>query len=112
MTHKYLILGNRSQKCYVNGALSSASEQKCGVPQGSILVPLFFLIYINDLPNWLNAGCTKPIADDTNITISGSSLANLEQEKNSGLLNLHCWLKALKLSLNDAKTEFMVIGSC
>ena len=50
-------------------------------------------------------------ADDTNITISGSSLADLEQETNSELLNLHCWLKANKLSVNVAKTEFMVIGS-
>ena len=53
-------------------------------------------------------------ADDTNITISGSSLADLEQETNSELLNLHCLLKANKLSLivNVAKTEFMVICSC
>ena len=50
-------------------------------------------------------------ADDTNIIISGSSLADLEQETNSELRNLHCWLKANKLSLNVAKTEFMVIGS-
>ena len=49
-------------------------------------------------------------ADDTNITISGSSLADLEQKTNLELLNLHCWLKASKLSLNVAKTEFMVIG--
>ena len=50
-------------------------------------------------------------ADDTTITISGSSLDDLEQETNLELLNLHCWLKANKLSLNVAKTEFMVIGS-
>ena len=50
-------------------------------------------------------------ADDTTITISCSSLADLEQETNLELLNLHCWQKANKLSLNVAKTEFMVIGS-
>ena len=57
---------------------------------------------------------SKPIqlfADDTNITISGSSLADLEQGTNLELLNLRCWLKANKLSLNVAKTEFMVFGS-
>ena len=48
---------------------------------------------------------------DTNITISGSSLADLEQETNSELLNLHCWLIANELKLDVAKTEFMVIGS-
>ena len=52
------------------------------------------------------------LTDDTNITISGSALADLKQETNLELLNLHCWLKANKLSINVAKTEFMVIGSC
>ena len=50
-------------------------------------------------------------ADDTTITTSGSSLADLEQETNLEQLNFHCWLKANKLSLNVAKNEFMVIGS-
>ena len=104
-------LGNRSQKCYVNGALSTASELRCGVPQGSILGPLFFLIYINDLPNCLKQHAQKCSQMITNITISGSSLADLEQETNSELLNLHCWLKANKLSLDVAKAEFMIIGS-
>ena len=79
-------------------------ELRCGVPQGSILGPLFLLIYINDLPDCLNTACAKMFEDDTNITISGSSLIEL--------LNLHCWLKANKLSINVVKTEFMVIGSC
>ena len=105
-------LGNRSQKCYANGELSSASELRRGVPQGSILGPLFFLMYINVLPNCLNTACAKILTDDTNITISGSALADLKQETNLELLNLHCWLKADKLRLNVAKTEFMVIGSC
>ena len=46
------------------------------------------------------------LADDTTITISGSSQADLEQETNLELLNLHCWLKANKLSLNVAKTVY------
>ena len=55
----------------------------------------------------LNTACAKMFADDTNITISGSSQADLEQETNSELLNLHCWIKANKLNLNVAKTEFI-----
>ena len=95
----------------VNGALSSARKLTCGVPQGSILGPLLFLIYINDLPNCLDLSCAKLFADDTNITVPGCTFSVLEQATNSKLNNLCSWLKANKLSLNIAKTEFMVIGS-
>ena len=87
-------LCNRSQKCSVNGALSSASRLTCGVPQGSILGPLLFLIYINDLPNCLDISCAKMFADDTNITVPGCTFAELEQATNSELNNLYSWLKA------------------
>ena len=51
-------------------------------------------------------------ADDTNITVPGCTFAELEQATNSELNNLYNWLKANKLSLNIAKTEFMVISTC
>ena len=97
-------LCNRSQNCSVNGALSSASKLTCGVPQGSILGPLFFLIYINDLPNCLALSWTKTFADDINISVPGCTFAELEKGTNSELTNLFSWLiiKANKLSLNIA----------
>ena len=78
-------LCNRSQKCTVNRALSSVSKLTCGVPQGSILIPLLFLIYINDLPNCLDIFCAKMFADDTNITVPSCTFAKLEQATNSNL---------------------------
>ena len=104
-------LTNRKQKCQIKGSISSEKSIKCGVPQGSILGPLFFLIYINDLPQCLNNTKPRLFADDTNLTATGDSIPHLETAVNSDLENLRKWLIANKLSLNVAKTEFMLIGS-
>ena len=104
-------LGNRSQMCNVNGNLSTARTITCGVPQGSILGPLLFLTYINDLPNCLQNASSRMFADDTNISLTAKTLTELKLEINPELSNLNRWLKANKLSLNVAKTELMIIGS-
>ena len=104
-------LTDRKQKCYVNGNLSSTLTINCGVPQGSILGPLLFLIYINDLPNCLNVGSPRMYADDTNISFKSKNLVELQDCMNTELKSLNTWLEVNKLSLNIAKTEFMVIGS-
>ena len=103
-------LSNRSQKCQINGFLSSEKVIRCGVPQSSILGPLFFLLYINDLPQCLSKTKPRLFADDTNLTASGNSITRLEAAVNSDLENLKKWLIANKLSLNVAKTEFMLIN--
>ncbi|CAB4035505.1 RNA-directed DNA polymerase from mobile element jockey-like, partial [Paramuricea clavata] len=105
----YLI--NRTQKCQVNGTISSERLIKCGVPQGSILGPLFFLLYINDLPQCLSKTKPRLFVDDTNLTAAGESINDIEVAMNSDLENLRKWLIANKLSLNVAKTEFLLIGS-
>ena len=97
-------LSNRTQRCKVNGNLSTASTVTCGVPQGSILGSLLFLMYINDLPNCLRDAAPRMFADDTNITLSAKTVADLKIAVTSELHNLTCWL-------NVAKTELMIIGS-
>ena len=104
-------LSGRTQRCSVNGKLSTARTLRCGVPQGSILGPLLFLIYINDLPNSLRDAVPRMFADDTNLTLSAKTLTELKQALTPELNNLSCWLKANRLSLNVAKTELMIIGS-
>ena len=104
-------LTDRTQRCEVNGSISSENGIKCGVPQGSILGPLFFLLYINDLPACLNKTKPRLFADDTNITAAGECLTDIENAVNSDLGSLRKWLTANKLSLNVAKTEFQIIGT-
>ena len=104
-------LTNRNKKCQIQNSFSSEQLITCGVPQGSIVGPLFFLLYINDLPRCLNKTKPRMFADDTNLTASGDSVPIVQAALNSDLENLRKWLIANKLSLNVAKTEFMLIGS-
>jgi hypothetical protein len=67
-------LSNRQQQCQVNGCLANKGEIICGVTQGSILGPLLFLIYINDLPNCLKTTTPCLYADDTQIFASSYNL--------------------------------------
>ena len=104
-------LTNRNQGCQIQNSLSSERLITRGVPQGSILEPLFFLLYINDLPQCLNK--TEPclFADDTNLTAVRDSIHDVQAAVNSHLENLRKWLVANKLSLNLTKIEFILIGS-
>ena len=104
-------LTNRTQRCLVNGSLSRICSLKCGVPQGTILGPLLFLIYINDLPNCLTSCQPRMYADDTHITYAGVDVNSIQLNLNHDLDNLNKWLISNKLTLNTSKTEFMLIGS-
>ena len=104
-------LSGRNQICSVNSRVSSVRQLKCGVPQGSNLGPILFLLYINDLPNCLETTKANLFADDTNLTCEGFSLYEIEIKLNKDIENVHRWLTANKLSLNMKKTEFMIIGS-
>ena len=81
------------------------------MPQGSILGPLLFLIYINDLTTVSKALFTLLFADDTSLFKSGKDINVLIHDLNIELNNITNWLKANKLSLNTAKTHFMVISN-
>ena len=104
-------LKNRSQRCYANGYLSKPQKIDYGVPQGSILGPLLFLIYINDLPNCIEKSTVRMFADDTTLTASGIALPEIESKINHDLNNVQKWLLANKLCLNLIKTEYLLIGS-
>ena len=96
-------LDNRKQFCRINGSSSDVKGINCGVPQGSCLGPLLFLIYINDLPFSLQKSHVSMYADDTTISISSKSIGDLQNDLNLDLLKLQDWLHANKLSLNVVK---------
>ena len=104
-----LYLENRIQGCFVNGHISHKRPIKCGVLQGSVLGPLLFLIFINDLPNCFNSGTAAMYADDTTVTFSADDTASLELQINKELECLNKWLVVNKLSLNVSKTEFILV---
>ena len=78
-----------------------------GVPQGSILGPLLFLIYVNDLPASLEKLIPVMFADDTNLIIRGKSLEELTNAINADLKTLNDYFKANKLKLNVDKTKMV-----
>ena len=104
-------LSNRKQFVTYNGVSSPVNRITCGVPQGSILGPLLFLLYINDLGNMCSSTTSILFADDTNIFKIGNNLKEMEDELNSELSKISIWLRANKLSLNIGKTHFMLFSN-
>ena len=102
-------LSNRTQRVSINGVLSNDLEIKYGVPQGSILGPLLFLLYINDIRFSSKELNFHLFADDTSIFFADKDINNLEKTINSELENVSDWLIANKLTLNISKSNFLVI---
>ena len=104
-------LSSRSQVVSVNSKKSENGFVKCGVPQGSILGPLLFLIFINDLPLYLSnrVYSTDLYADDTTIYDIQSDLHELKSNLQNSLLELHTWCQQNGMVLNTEKTKIMLI---
>ncbi len=102
---------NRSQSVSVNGASSSTLPIECGVPQGSILGPLLFTLYINDLPEVTKHSKVVLYADDTALFVSSKNLAEIQTKLSEDLDSVSRWLAENRLTLNAKKTKCMLFGS-
>ena len=103
-------LANRKQFITYNGVSATTKIIRCGVPKGSILGPLFFLIHINYLYTACKDTTAILFADDANLFKSGTDINAMERDIDDALRNISVWLKVNKLSLNVDKTYLMVLS--
>ena len=101
-------LNNRMQYVYINNIVSNRRSVIMDVPQGSVLGPLLFLIYINDLQNYLES-IPGLFADDTAVLIKASSMRELEIKINEELSRVSQWMSKNCLAINPSKSQAIII---
>ena len=104
-------LSGRTQYVTVNGHVSDLLPITCGVPQGSVLGPLLFLIYVNDLPKVSKVMQFYLFADDTSNYFDSNNLVYLQKIVNRELKKIKKWLEANRLLLNIDKTNYVIFHS-
>ena len=104
-------LRNRTQYVSYNDNKSDLKTILCGVPQGSILGPLLFILYINDITNTSKILDFLLFADDTTILYSSPDIVSKIPMINRELSEVSNWFKANKLSVNATKTNYMIMGT-
>ena len=104
-------LNNRFQRVSLENSLSEPLLVKSGVPQGSILGPLLFILYMNDLVLCIDDCNVETYADDTTIHYSSKNIAAIKNKLNKSLADCSNWCYGSKMIINAVKTKSMIIGS-
>ena len=102
-------LDNRKQRVVITGVCSDWSLVKAGVPQGSILGPLLFLLYINDIVENINSS-VRLFADDTSLYIIVDNPTQAAYQLNSDLLKIHQWATKWLVTFNPSKSESVIFS--
>ena len=103
-------LSNRKQRVVLPAAASDWTQIYAGVPQGSVLGPLLFLIYINDIVENINA-CIRLFADDTSLYLIVENPIEAAEKLNSDLAKVHAWASKWLVTFNPSKTESLIFFS-
>ena len=104
-------ISDRTQYVSIGGCNSTFNNSSCGVPQGSNLGPLLFLIYINDFVKSSDIFSFILFADDSNLFISHSNINTLLEMVNHELISVSSWFRVNKLSLSINKTNYMLFSN-
>jgi hypothetical protein len=104
---QYVEISSNDNKYFMNRYNSSLKNIKFGIPQGSILGPLLFLLYINDLPCHISYGKLALFADDTNILITDKNIIDLQEKTGRIMTQLESWFSKNNLIINADKTKAM-----
>ena len=101
-------LTRRTQRTVVGSSVSAELSPSAGVPQGAILSPLLFLVYVNDLPGALSAGEANLFADDTSVYVADRDLRCLQRRLQTAVDEVQVWMKKLLVTVNALKSAVMV----
>ena len=102
-------LSGRKQRVCVRNAKSKIEVQR-GVPQGSILGPLLFIVYVNDLPQVIQNCAVTQYADDTTMTLVANDVNSLERKLDEDLQHVMKWADDNKLKMNTRKTQLLLLS--
>ena len=101
----------RSQIVTCNGLLSKPNILNMGIPQGTVLGPIFFLIYVNDFPSYIKSGTAHMYADDSTLSAEGNNVAQMECNLQASLNEAAAWFSANRLVVNGTKSSAMLIST-
>ena len=102
-------LNDRKQFTKINNIMSEPQQITCGIPQGSILGPLLFNLYINNLPK-ISKFSVRLFADDACLTLRDKNVSKLENLTNQELIKINNWRKLSKLSINYSKSNYIIFS--